>query len=193
MAYNGDPEKDMCTDFRNQKTLTLASFMNTLEDYESNCIRNNVDTTKVPVVIKVGRLYHGIPWFDLGLAIGTNGARIEIGCWNEPAMPVLEDKRPEQKYAEYWRSRGASNYDVSGFVNTKAAGERLLRMVKLVLEKDECETWLDYREAEPEWIQFKFSAKEFDVEKLSKLAKENDNIMTMYIMRECMLINIVDE
>ena len=193
MAYNGDPEKDMCTDFRNQKTMSLAAFMNTLEDFESNCIRNGIDTTKVPVLINHHRLYHGIPWFGVGLAIGTNGARIELEAWNEPAMPVLEDKRPEQPYAEYWTSRGASSFDVSGFIKTKEAGQRLLRMVKLVLEKDECESWLDWRETEPEWIQFKFSAKEFDVEKLSQMAKENNNIMNMNIMKECMIIKNKEE
>ena len=85
--------------------------------------------------------------------------------------------------------RGASNYDVSGFVKSKKAGERLLRFVKYVLEKDETETWLDYREYEPEWIQFKFSAKEFDVEKLSKLSEANNDIITEEIIRECILKN----
>lgn len=184
MAYNGDPEKDMCTDFRNQKTMTLAALMNALESFESNCIRNNIDTTKVPVVIQQNRLLYGIPWFGVSLGIGY-GARITFEPYHENAMPILEDKRPDQPFAEYWKSRGASTSDVSGFVNTKQAGERLLRMVKLILEKDETETWLDWRESEPEWIQFKFSANEFDVEKLSKMAQENDNIMTIDIIKEC--------
>jgi len=188
MAYKGDPEKDMCTDFRNQKTITLAALMNALEDFESNCIRNGIDTTKVPVVINHNRLLYGIPWFGVSLGIGK-GARITLEAWNENALPVLEDKRPEAKNAEYWRSRGASSFDVSGFVNTKAAGERLLRMVKYILEKDEVETWLDWRETEPEWIQFKFSAKEFDVEKLSEMAVNNGNIITEDIIRECVKVN----
>ena len=58
-------------------------------------------------------------------------------------------------------------------------------MVKYILEKDETETWLDWRETEPEWIQFKFSANEFDVEKLSKMARDNNNIITEEIIREC--------
>ena len=187
MAYKGDLEKENCIDFRNQKTFNLNAFMYALENFESNCLKNNIDTTKVPVVVEHNNLFYSIPFYGVELGIGTKGARITIRSHYEPAMPVLEDKRPDQPFAEYWRSRGASNYDVSGFVYTKQAGERLLRMVKLVLEKDECETWLDWRETEPEWIQFKFSAKEFDVEKLSKMAQENNNIMTMDIIKECIL------
>ena len=184
MAYKGDPEKDLCVDFRNQKTLSFAALMNTLENFESNCFRNNIDTTKVPVVINKGRLLYGIPWFGVSLGIG-NGARITIEPYHENAMPILEDVRPEAKNAEYWNSRGASDLDVSGFVKSKKAGERLLRMVKYILEKDEIETWLDWRETEPEWIQFKFSANEFDVEKLSKMARDNNDIITEEIIREC--------
>ena len=154
------------------------------KNFESNCIRNNIDTTKVPVVINKSRLLYGIPWFGVSLGIG-NGARITIEPYHENAMPILEDVRPEAKNAEYWTSRGASDFDVSGFVKSKKAGERLLRMVKYILEKDETETWLDWRETEPEWIQFKFSANEFDVEKLSKMARDNNDIITEEIIREC--------
>ncbi len=189
MGYNGDPEKDLCVDFRNQKTLTFASFMNVLKDFERTCIRNNIDTNKVPVIINHKRLLYGIPWFGVSLGIGPSSTRITLEAWDENALPILEDKRPEVKNAEYWRSRGASSFDVSGFVNTKASGERLLRLVKYILEKDEVETWLDWRETEPEWIQFKFSAKEFDVEKLSEMAINNDNIITEDIIRECAIKN----
>ena len=63
----------------------------------------------------------------------------------------------------------------------------LFIIFKLVLEKDECETWLDWRATEPTWIQFKFSAKEFDVKKLSSMAKENNDIINMDIIKECMI------
>ena len=95
-----------------------------------------------------------------------------------------KDKRPEGG-GEYWKSRGASSYDVSGFVESKPAGERLLRMVKYVLETDEPKTWLDYREFEPNWIQFKFSAEEFDVEKLDQMARDNGDVLTEAIVRRC--------
>lgn len=99
---------------------------------------------------------------------------------------IVPDVRPEGG-GEYWVSRGASDFDVSGFVKSKEAGERLLRFVKYVLEKDEVSTWLDYREHEPEWIQFKFSAKEFDVKKLDKLSTANNDIITEEIIKSCKL------
>lgn len=88
-------------------------------------------------------------------------------------------------YLDALESRGASTFDVSGFITSKAAGLRLLRMVRYVLDTDEPKTWLDYREHEPNWIQFKFSAEEFDVEKLDQMAKANDNIITEQIVRQC--------
>lgn len=97
---------------------------------------------------------------------------------------VQEDPRPE--YGEYWKSRGIG-YDLSGFVKSKAAGERLLEMVKEVLGNDDPKSWLDWREYEPEWIQFKFQKEEFDLEKLEKMAKENDNVLTKEILMECRL------
>ena len=71
------------------------------------------------------------------------------------------------------------------FVKSKQAGERLLEMVKEVLGNDDTKTWLDYREDEPEWIQFKFQKEEFDLEKLHKMATENDNVLTKEILIEC--------
>ena len=187
MAYNGDPEKDLMCQYLDwdKNTMSLETLLGAIEDARRNAIKNGYDPTKVPVVIKFDNLNYTIPWYGAGYGVGRKGMAVFIESGNYfKTMPIVSDVRPKGE-GEYWRSRGPSNYDVSGFVNTKQAGERLLRMVKLVLEKDEVETWLDWRETEPEWIQFKFSAKEFDVEKLSKLAKENDNIMTMDIMKEC--------
>lgn len=95
---------------------------------------------------------------------------------------VQPDPKPE--YGEYWNSRGIG-YDLSGFVKSKKAGERLLKMVKEVLGKDKPESWLDWREYEPEWIQFKFQGSEFDLERLDKLATGNSNILTKEILIEC--------
>lgn len=94
----------------------------------------------------------------------------------------LPDVKPED--GEYWNSRGIG-YDLSGFVKSKQAGERLLQMVKDVLGKDDPKTWLDYREFEPEWIQFKFQSSEFDLEKLDKLSREKGNVVTKDILQEC--------
>ena len=103
--------------------------------------------------------------------------------YSDKFMPIVHDERPVE--GEYWQSRGPSDWDVSGFVRSKAAGERLRRMVRLVLEKDETKSWLDWRETEPEWIQFKFSAEEFDVEKLHNLSKQYDGVLTINILKEC--------
>lgn len=62
--------------------------------------------------------------------------RSGVSAWHwEP-----KDIRPEE--GEYWSSRGVG-YDLSGFVKTKAAGERILAMVHEVLGTDKCETYLD--------------------------------------------------
>lgn len=97
---------------------------------------------------------------------------------------VFPDSRPE--YGEYWNPRGIG-YDLSGFVQSKKAGERLLEMVKKVLGKEEPDSWLDWRESEPKWIQFKFQKHEFDLEKLEKLAVENGRIITKEILLACKL------
>lgn len=92
------------------------------------------------------------------------------------------DPRPE--YGEYWAPRGIG-YDLSGFVKSKKAGERILEMVKEVLGKEKPDSWLDYRPSEPKWIQFKFQKEEFDLEKLEDLAVKNNAILTKEILLEC--------
>lgn len=63
-------------------------------------------------------------------AIRIEHPRKGIPAWNwEPV-----DERPEE--GEYWNSRGPGYPDVSGFVKTKAAGERILAMVHEVLGTD---------------------------------------------------------
>ena len=101
---------------------------------------------------------------------------------------IPKDDKPE--YGEYWKSRGIG-YDLSGFVKTKVAGERLLEIVKEVTGKEEPESWLDYREFEPEWIQFKFQKSEFNLELLDKMAVENGNILTKEILEKCFIRNEV--
>jgi hypothetical protein len=94
---------------------------------------------------------------------------------------VLPDIRPD--FGEYWKPRGIG-YDLSGFVKSKPAGERLLEIVKEVLNKEDPETRLDYRENEPFWIQFKFSKNEFNLEKLYVLTKDK-GIITPDIIKQC--------
>lgn len=98
------------------------------------------------------------------------------------------DPRPKEG-GEYWKSRGIG-YDLSGFVKSRQAGERLLEMVKSVTGKEKPESWLDYRPREPKWIQFKFQPTEFDLELLDKLSRENDGVLTRAILeRTCIAQN----
>ena len=76
-------------------------------------------------------------------------------------------------------------YDLSGFVKSKPAGERLLELTKEVLGKEKPDSWLDWREDEPEWIQFKFQKNEFDLEKLRNAVIENDFIISKEILMKC--------
>lgn len=105
--------------------------------------------------------------------------RKDIPAWHYE----YPDSKPE--CGEYWSSRGIG-YDLSGFVKSKQAGERLLKMVKEVLNNDKPTSWLDYREYEPEWIQFKFQKEEFDLRKLQELCKK-DRTITLEILQECKL------
>ena len=109
-------------------------------------------------------------------AIKIEHPRKGIPAWE----PV--DERPEE--GEYWNSRGPGYPDVSGFVKTKAAGERILAMVHEVLGTDKCKTYLDFRPSEPTWIQFKFHKDEFDIEKLDSLTRDS-GIITKDIIKQC--------
>lgn len=98
-----------------------------------------------------------------------------------------EDKQPEGG-GEFFRPRGVGTdktpgcfvcgghhglyTNLSGFVDTKPAGERVLKMFKQG-------AWLDYRENEPTWIQVKIGActkHEQNLEKLNKMSAENQII-----------------
>ena len=100
--------------------------------------------------------------------------------WHAYAWP---DPRPDGG-GEYWSPRGIG-YDLSGFVKSKPAGERILTMVKEVLGKDQPASWLDWRPREPKWIQFKFQGEEFDLEKLEDLVLKNNKVITKEILEAC--------
>ena len=166
-----------------QKIITLSHLIKWVEDWEITCHKNNVNPSDVPFLIESNnRQYRP---FAGKLGFGSNGVTVAIEYFDSDIVRYdPKDERPEGG-GEYWKSRGASSFDVSGFVSSRAAGLRLLRMVRYVLDTDEPKTFLDYREFEPNWIQFKFSAEEFDVERLSDMAEANDNIITEQIVRQC--------
>lgn len=60
-------------------------------------------------------------------------------------------------------------------------------MVRIVLDKQETDSWLDYREDEPNWIQFKFKPTEFDLVRLEEMSKKSGDIIDFGILRECKL------
>lgn len=166
-----------------QKIITLHDLIKWVKDWMHTCGINHVNPKDVPFYIEnKNRRYRP---FSGNLGFGSNGVTVAIEYFDSDIVRYdPKDERPEGG-GEYWKSRGASNFDVSGFVSSRAAGLRLLRMVRYVLDTDEPKTWLDYREFEPNWIQFKFSAEEFDVERLSDMAEANDNIITEQIVRQC--------
>ena len=169
------------------KTMSLLELRRTVEQMIYNAELNNLKISEVPVFIESDNNKYcfnnsstGFGKIGMICTLGTNFS----GKYNEKLYYVAPDSRPE--YGEYWHSRGISDgLDVSGFVVSKQAGERLLRMVKFVLETDEPESWLDYREYEPNWIQFKFKPNEFDLDKLDDSARKNNNIITLEILKEC--------
>lgn len=166
-----------------QEVASLYDLNKWVQDWMYTCGLNNVDPKDVPFYIENNnRRYRP---FSGNLGFGNRGVTVRIEYFDSDIVRFdPKDERPEGG-GEYWSSRGASSYDVSGFIKSKPAGERLLRMVKYILDTDEPKTFLDYREFEPNWIQFKFSAEEFDVERLSDMAEANNNIITEQIVRQC--------
>ena len=166
-------------------TISVSKLLDYVHTALHNCEINNLDPDKVPVFLTLGRdnnLYSNI-----GLSICSSdwGTYVTLGSSDYYRMfYVAPDSKPE--VGEYWRSRGIG-YDLSGFVVSKLAGERLTRLVKYVLNIDEPLSHLDYREFEPNWIQFKFQKEEFNLELLDKLARKNDNIVNEAILRQCMI------
>lgn len=166
-----------------QEVITLYDLIKWVQDWMNTCGLNHVNPKDVPFYIENNnRRYRP---FSGNLGFGNRGVTVRIEYFDSDIVRFdRKDKRPEGG-GEYWKSRGVSQDDVSGFVVSKPVGERLLRMVKYILETDEPKTFLDYREFEPNWIQFKFSDEEFDVEKLDQMTKANDNIITEQIVRQC--------
>lgn len=165
-------------------TISVSKLLDYVHTALHNCEINNLDPDKVPVFLALGRdenLYSNI---RLSICCSSQlGTYITLGSSDYYKMfYVAPDSKPE--VGEYWNSRGVG-YDLSGFVVSKLAGERLTRLVKYVLNTDEPLSHLDYREYEPNWIQFKFQKEEFNLELLDKLARENDNVVNEAILRQC--------
>lgn len=157
-----------------------------------DCEINNLDPDKVPVFLALGRIDNLYSNIRFSMCSSSQlGLYATLGSSDYYRMfYVAPDSKPE--VGEYWNSRGIG-YDLSGFVVSKLAGERLTRLVKYVLNTDEPLSHLDYREYEPNWIQFKFQKEEFNLELLDTLARENNNIVNEAILRQCMINDTKEE
>ena len=186
MAYKGDPEKDLMCQYYDwdKNTMSLAALLDAVENAYNSIVRNGADPRNVPVVIEFRDLKYAIPWFGFSTGFGSKGCACYIKSFeSEKIMPIVPDIRPDGE-GEYWRSRGPGYPDISGFVKSKQAGERIDKMVSEIIG-DIHLTHLDYRENEPTWIQYKFHSDEFDMEMLDKLTKENNGIITKEIIKKC--------
>lgn len=173
--------------FKNNKVKSLEDLQGMVEMMVKQCEMNSIDISTVPVLVNDDTSCSDYLFSSMSMGIGKHYA-VSLRFYGNDKNLIdyyeEEDKQPKNG-GEYWRSRGAVDWDASGFVVSKAAGERLLEMTKKVLGKEECKSWLDWREHEPNWIQFKFSAEEFDVKKLDKLTE--DGIVTEERLIECKL------
>jgi len=164
------------------QTLSVGELLNKVMWMKENADCNHKDIYDIPVFIKFNDRQY--TFTECSFGFGQVGAIAELTTDKSNELVfTAPDSKPEN--GEYWCSRGPSNSDCSGFIKSKLAGERLRRLVRYILDKDDTESWLDFRVYEPNWIQFKFSSKEFDVEKLDQMARDNGDIVNEQILREC--------
>lgn len=166
-----------------EKMYTIDYLLGVLMHYQQVLIKNKIDPKKCPVVVRKHNEYFAINFATLQQSDNAM-VTFDFSKYSKIDFYTCIDERPE--HGEYWRSRGASSSDVSGYVVSKEAGTRIMLLTKYVLEREEISSYLDWRKYEPNYIQFKFSAKEFDVEKLHELTKET-GIITEEILREAKL------
>ena len=166
--------------YKDGETMSFSDFLDIITHSKRMCDVNKVSIDNVPVILQIDRKEYAV--FSIATGMG-NPWKICIEQGKE-LKTIVPDKRTNVPFSEFWKSRGPSNFNVSGFVPSKEAGERLNRLVNVVLESDTHKSWLDYREYEPTRIQYKFSAEEFDVNKLHELTKDI-GIINLEILYTC--------
>lgn len=173
-------------------TISVSELLEYAHTALRDCEINNLDPDKVPVFLALGRIDNLYSNIRFSMCSSSQlGLYATLGSSDYYRMfYVAPDSKPE--VGEYWNSRGIG-YDLSGFVVSKLAGERLTRLVKYVLNTDEPLSHLNYREYEPNRIQFKFQKEEFNLELLDTLARENNNIVNEAILRQCMINDTKEE
>ena len=166
-------------------TLSITEAIEHLTHMKEHCELNHKDPSETPVFIKYDDMLHVVQYTGVCHSnMGVYG-EIETSPCNKFSFIAPDIEDPISTNVE-WKSHGVSDgLDVSGFVNSRASGIRLLHMVQEVLGSEETKSFLDYREREPNWIQFKFYPKEFDVYKIDKLSKEAGRILNKEILAKC--------
>lgn len=123
------------------------------------------------------------------LAEGVTTSRIGFGVYYpkiqehprkdiEKHAYIRPDVRPEGE-GEFWSPRGIGvgrfGKDLSGFVKSREAGERIVKMFKDIVG-EHAKTYLDYRPHEPTWIQVKTQDCDVDLEILHELTQDDEII-----------------
>lgn len=174
--------------FKESGGMSLADLKHHVDWLIYNVRMNKRDPNDIPVLLHNSSEHEDILSHRASLCYGERQFLVKFEFWPSDNIDYSPaDRGPVEGGGEEWKSRGPSSFDCSGFVHSKQSGERLLEIVKTVLNKRKCETWLDYRKLEPTWIQFKFSAEEFDVNKLDEMARANNDVLTQQILEACKL------
>lgn len=173
------------------ETMSIGDLKKNVDWLVHSCEMNSMDPSEVPVFISVSDELYIIQGSSFGHRgdIGSNATIQTYGGYDKLFFVAPDTEDPASTEVE-WRTRGVSDgLDVAGYVNSRPAGIRLLHMVQELLGVDDpknMKSWLDFREREPNYIQFKFSAKEFDVNKIDELARQNDNKLSKAILTQCL-------
>lgn len=174
--------------FKRFDVVSLKGLQGIVNDMTRACVLNDIDPGSVPVIVKDDSNIESYLLSSVGLSMGQPCIlSLQFYGYNATKIDYFtgKDSSPETG-GEYWEPGNPGTMDISGFVVSKEAGERLLQMVKKVLGREECKTWLDWRKQEPNWIQFKLSSEEFDIDKLYEIASK-EGILTEEILKICKL------
>lgn len=177
------------------ETMSLAELSKRVEMMKDMAGLNGLDPADVPVLVEAGGKFNPYCLREAWLKNCAGGKSAVLttrfdGLSSEELHYEAPDIRPPE--GEYWESRGPGFWS-AGYIKSREAGRRLRRMCCYVLEKDEPRSHMDYRESEPDYIQFKFCNDEFDGGKLCRLVGENNGILTEPILRRCIKRNKTEQ
>ena len=103
------------TTMKEQKKITLDRLQQWVEDWVHNCELNHKDPSEVEFIIKDSTECKKYRPFSGFLSWGSKGTTIGIEFFRSDVITFdPKDERPA--VGEYWKSRGASTFDVSGVI-----------------------------------------------------------------------------